>query len=116
MPVGSSNAGLGIEAGLDFRAGSLFREGLWVRVRSQEVPGTETTAGQSSPRRAELRAQGTVPVTIPLCLPWTHMLFLPWSRRAPESSQELQPGLGNDKVGFKVPCRVSLHRFWTPGA
>ncbi|EFC86890.1 hypothetical protein NEIMUCOT_06695, partial [Neisseria mucosa ATCC 25996] len=36
------------------------------RVRSQEVPGSETTAGQWSPRGAELRAQGTVPVRIPL--------------------------------------------------
>ena len=75
-----------------------------------------TTAGQWSPRRAELRAQGTVPVRIPLWLPRPHMLFIPRSRRPPQSSRELQPGLGNDMVSFQVPCRVSLHRFWTPGA
>ena len=40
-----------------------------VRVRSQEVPGPVPTAGQWSPRRGELRAQGTVPVRIPLWLP-----------------------------------------------
>ena len=33
-----------------------------------------------------------------------------------ERASDSVPGLGNDKVGFKVPCRVSLHRFWTPGA
>ena len=39
----------------------------------------------------------------------------PWSRRPPESSPELQPGLGNDMVVLQVPCQVVLHRFWTPG-
>ena len=28
---------------------------------------------------------------------------------------QLQTGLGNDMVSFQVPCRVSLHRFWSPG-
>ena len=27
-----------------------------------------------------------------------------------------EPGLKNDMVSFQVPCQVSLHRFWTPGA
>ena len=66
--------------------------------------------------RAELRTQGTVSVRIPLWQPRPHMLFLTRSRRPPETSRELQPGLRNDMVSFQVPCRVSLHRFCTPGA
>ena len=65
-----------------------------VRVRSQEVPGAEPTAGQWSPRRAELRAQGTVLVSIPLWLSSPRMLFLPWSRSPPESSRAAAAGPG----------------------
>ena len=42
---------------------------VMVRVRSQEAPGAEPTAVQLSPRRSELRAQGTVLVRISLWLP-----------------------------------------------
>ena len=86
-----------------------------VRVRSQEVPGAEPTAGQWSPQRGELRAQGTVLVAIPLWLPRPHMLFLPCSRRPPESFRAAAAGLGNDMVSLQFPCRVSLHRFRIPG-
>ena len=89
---------------LRFRGRVPVRGRVRVRVRSQEVPGAKPTAGQWSPRRAEVRAKGTVPVRIPLWLPRPHLLFLPRSRRPPQSSQELQPGLGNDMVIFQVPC------------
>ena len=85
---------------LRFRRRVLVQGRVRVRVRSQEVPGAEPTAGQWSPRRTELKAQGTVPVRIPLWLPGPHMLFLPLSRRPPQSSRELQPGMGNDMVSF----------------
>ena len=58
-----------------------------VRVRSQEAPGPEPTAGQWSPRRGELRAQETVTVRIRLWLPRSHMSIGPWSWRPPESSR-----------------------------
>ena len=64
---------------LRFRWRVLVRSRARVRVRSQESPGVETTAWQWSPRRAELRAQGTVPVRIRIWLPWPHTSIRPWS-------------------------------------
>ena len=87
-----------------------------VRVSSQEVPGAEPTGGQWSPRSAELRTQGTVPVRIPLWLPRPHMLFNVWSRRPPESLRAAAAGPGKLQASFQYPCRVSLHRFRIPGA
>ena len=43
-----------------------------VRVRSQEAPGAEPTAGLWSPRRAELRAQVSLPVRFSRCLSRPH--------------------------------------------
>ena len=78
-----------------------------VRVRSQEVPGAEHIAGQWSPRRAEMRAQGTVPVTIPLWLPRPHMLILPWWRRPPESfrAAEAGPGKPHGELPVSMPSQ-----------
>ena len=47
MPEGGSNAGLGFEAGIGF--GVRVRVRGMVRVRYQEAPGAEPTAGQWSP-------------------------------------------------------------------
>ena len=87
-----------------------------VRVRSKKAPDAKHTGGQWSLRRAQLRAKGPVSVRIRFWLPRPHTSICPWSRRPPESSRELQPGLGNDMVSFRVPCRVNLLRFWIAGA
>ena len=100
---------------LRFRGRLPVRGRVRVRVKPQEVPGAEPTAGQWSPRRAELRAQGTVPVRIPVSLPRTHVVP-PVVEEASGILSGAGAGLGNDMVGFKVPCRVTLHGFWTPGA
>ena len=86
-----------------------------VRFRSQKPPDSEHTGGKWSSRRVELRAQGTVLVRIRLWLPRPHTSIRPWLTRRLESSRQLQPGLGYDIVRFQVPCRVSLHHFWTTG-
>ena len=62
-----------------------------VRVMSQEAPGTERTAGQFSPQRAELMAEGSVPVSISLWLPRPHNSLGPWSGRPQESLGQLLP-------------------------
>ena len=49
-----------------FRFRILVRVRFSVSVRSQEAPGTEPTAVQLSPLRAELRAQGRMLVRISL--------------------------------------------------
>ena len=85
---------------------------VMVRIRSQEVPGAEPTAGQWSPRRAELRAQRTVPVRITLWLPRPHMLFLPWSRKPPESFQAAvaEPGKGHGELPGSMVSQPALLR------
>ena len=100
---------------LRFRGRVPNRGRVRVRFRSQEVPGVEPTAMKCSPQRDELNAQGTVPVRIPLWLPRPYTSIRLWSRRPPEFSWELQPGLGNDTVSVQVPFLISLHRVWTPG-
>ena len=71
-----------------------------VRFRSQEVPGSEPTVEQLSPRRSKLRAQGRVPVRISLLLPSPHNSLGCWSRRLRNPLGQMQPGLGNDMVSF----------------
>ena len=72
-----------------------------VRVRSQEGPGAEPTAGQQSPRMAELRAQGRVLVRISLWLPKPHNSLCPWSVRLQESSRAV--AVGPDKWHGDLP-------------
>ena len=115
MPEGGSIAGLGFREGLGFGGGSRFRVGLGLELGRRRFQAPNPQQGSGLPEGLSW-GHKTVPVRIPLWLPRPHMLFLPRSRRPPESSRELQPGLGNDMVSFQVPCRVSLHRFWTPGA
>ena len=71
-----------------------------VRVRSLEAPDGKPTSGQWSPRRAELRAQGTVPVRIRFSLPKPHTSIGPWPRRPPESSRAAaaRPGKRHDEL------------------
>ena len=76
---------------LRFRARVPVRGRVRVWVRSQDVPGAEPTAGQCSPRKAELRAHGTVPVRIRLWLPRPQTSIGPWSRRPPESFRTAAP-------------------------
>ena len=65
-----------------------------VRFRSQEDPVSEPTAGQLSPRRAELREKWRVAVRIRLWLPRPHTSIGPWSRRPPVSSRAAEAGPG----------------------
>ena len=75
-----------------------------VRVSSQEAPGTEPTRVQLSPRGAELRAQGRVPVRVSLWVPRPDKCMGHWSGRLQESSQALHPGLQKDMLMFQVLC------------
>jgi len=72
-----------------------------VRVRYQEAPGAKHTAGQWSPRRAELSAKGRVLVRIRLWLPRPHTSMGPWSGRPQESSRA--PAAGPGKLHGEVP-------------
>ena len=115
MPEGGSNAGLGIEAGLGFGGGSRFGVGLGLGLgpRRFQAPNPQQGSGLTEGLIEGTRdGAGQDPS---LAATATHVV-LPRSRRPPEFSRELQPGLRNDMVSFQVPCRVSLHRFWTPGA
>ena len=56
-----------------------------------------------------------VPVRIPHWLPRPHTSISPWVGGLLNPLGQLKPGLGNDMVSFQVPCRVTMHRFWTPG-
>ena len=88
-----------------------------VRIRSQEAPVAEITAVQWSPRRSEFSAQGRVQFSMSLCLPRPHNSMRPWSGRPQEFFRAISasPGKRHGEL-FQVPCRVTLHRFWTPGA
>ena len=67
-----------VRALLMFQLRVLVRCRVRVRVRSQKAPVAGPTAVQWSPQRAELRAQGTVPVSIILCLPRPLNSMGPW--------------------------------------
>ena len=109
------SVGLGFEADLDFGGVSQLGVGLGLGYSPEEAPGAEPIAGQLSPPRVELRAQGWVLVRIRFgCQCHTRRWSPGWlGLRNP--LRQLQPGLGNDMVSFQIPCRVSLHHFWTPG-
>ena len=81
-----------------------------VRGRSQEAPDAKPIAGQWSPRRAVLRAQGTVPVRIRLWMPRPHMSIGPWSRRPPESSRTTAsgPGKRHGELPGSMPSQPAL--------
>ena len=111
MLEGGSIAGLGIEAGLGFGGGVPAQGRVRVRVWSQEAPGAKPTAGQWSPRRAELRVQGTVPVRIRFGCQGNTRRSAPGLGGLWNPLRQLQPGLKDDMESFQVPCRVSLHRF-----
>ena len=75
----------------------------------------EPTGKQWCPRRAELRAQGTVLVRIRLWLPRPHSRSA-LTEEPPESSQAAAARPGKRHGELQFPCHVSLHRFWTPSA
>ena len=114
MPQGGSSAGLGFEAGFGFGGGSRFGVGLGLGVRPRKLQALNPQEGSGLPERLMEGTREGAGQHPSLAAKAIH-LDPPWSRRPPQSSRELQPGLGNDMVNFQVPCRVSLHRFWTPG-
>ena len=77
-----------------------------VRDMSQQVPGAKPTAGQWSPRRAELRAQVRVPVRFSLWVTRPHTSPGPGRGGLQNHLGQLQPSLGNDMVNLQIPCRV----------
>ena len=89
---------------LRFRWRVPVRDTVRVRVRSQAAPGPEHTAWQWSPRKAELRAHGTVLVKIHLWLPRPQTLFGPWSRSSPQSSRA--PEARTVKHHVALPCSM----------
>ena len=98
------------QAGLGFGGGSRFGVGLGLGLGPWRFQAPNPQQGSGLP---EGLIEGTRDGAgqDPSLTATPHMLFLPRSRRPPESSRELQPGLGYDMVSFQVPCRVTLHRF-----
>ena len=86
------------------------------RVRSQEVPGTESTAVQLCtavqlsaqqcriPRRAELRAHGIMPVIFSISVPIPNNCMGHWSCRPQQSFQEA--AAGPEKRHAEVPGSI----------
>ena len=110
MPEGGANAGLGIEGGLGFGGGSRFGVGLGLGLGlGPKAPGAEPTAGQWSPRKAELRAHGTVPVRIRLWLPRAQTSIGPWSRRLLESfhAAAARPGKRHGELPGSMPSQLA---------
>ena len=58
------------------------------RVRSQEAPGSESTAVQLSPRRAELRAHGRMPIIFSISVPFPDNCMGHWLCRPQQSFQK----------------------------
>ena len=56
------------------------------------------------------------PVRINLWLARSHNSMGPGQVDLRNPFGQLQPGLGNVMVSFQIPCRVTLHCFWTPCA
>ena len=94
---------------LRFRVRVPVRVRVMVRVRSQEVPGAEPTAGQWSPRRAELRAQGTVPFRICFWLPSPDTSIGPYWRKPPESfrAAAARPGKRHGELPGSMPSQLA---------
>ena len=89
----------------------LVRSSVSVRVRSQDASGSEPTAVQRSPQRAELTAQGSVPVSITIWLPRPHKSMGPWSGKSQESSRAGAAGPGKrhgELAGSMLSDRVML--------
>ena len=99
-----------------------FRGRVRVRVSCRETPGAEPIAGQLSPLRAKLRAQGRLLVRINLWLPRPRKSMGPWSGRPPESSRAAAAGPGkrhgalsgsmpSDPVPLLAPGTLCCQRF-----
>ena len=61
-----------VRVGVKFRLRGMMRVTITVRVRSQEVPGSELLEVQWSPRRAEWKLHGSLQFRLSLCVPGQH--------------------------------------------
>ena len=114
MRLGDTSVGLAFQSGLGFGGGFLFEVGLGLGIgpRRLQSPNPQHSSGLQRP---EFRTQGWVPLRFSLWLPRPHMSMGPGRGGLWNPLGQLQPGLGDNMVSFQVPCRVRLHRFWTPG-
>ena len=114
MPEGGSPPGFGFEAGLGFSGGSRFGVGLGLGPRRLQArnpqQGSDLPEGLSGVQKGRCRSgsvfggQGHTRRSAP-------------GQGGPRIPLgQLQSGLGSDMLSCQVPCRVSLHRLWTPGA